>query len=243
MMPSPLRCLKVLMAARASRKCLAFTAVKLERRGSSVNVNDASGKITVKVGVMDVSAFVVTVQVAVPEQPPPLQLEKAESLAGLLVRVTAVPSINSSVQAAPQLIPALEDVTIPLPMPALVTVRVKTREKVAVTVMSAFVVTVQVPVPEQPPPLQPMKTEPASRATPRVTEVPLSKDAEQVPPQSIPAGLLVTVPLPVPALVTVRVKVTTPVPVTALVAPAPPVKLRFPAKLPAEVGLKRTVTV
>ncbi len=115
--------------------------------------------------------------------------------------------------------------------------------KVAVTVVLAFNVNMQAPAPEQPPPLHPMKTEPASRATPRVTEVPLSKDAEQVPPQSLPAGLLVTVPLPVPALVTVRVKVKTPVPVKVAVAPPAPVKVTLPMETPPEVGLKRTVTV
>jgi hypothetical protein len=79
-------------------------------------------------------------------------------------------------------------------------------EKVAVTVVSAFTMTVQGPVPLQPPPLKPAKVEPGSDAAVKVTEVPLSKDAEQVLPQVIPLGLLVTVPLPTPALVTVRVR-------------------------------------
>jgi hypothetical protein len=79
-------------------------------------------------------------------------------------------------------------------------------EKVAVTVVAAFTVTVQGPVPLQPPPLKPVNVDPGSAAAVRVTEVPLSKDAEQVLPQVIPLGLLVTVPLPTPTLVTVRVR-------------------------------------
>src|SRR5207249_5639438 len=62
-------------------------------------------------------------------------------------------------------------------------------------------------VPEQPPPVQPVKVEPAAGVAVNVTAVPLVKLAEQVTPQLIPTGALVTVPLPVPALLTVRVKV------------------------------------
>ena len=79
--------------------------------------------------------------------------------------------------------------------------------KVAVTVVAAESVTTQVPVPEHPPPAQPMKVEPAAAVAVRVTAVPLVKLAEQVAPQLIPTGELVTVPLPVPAGVTVRAKV------------------------------------
>ena len=78
--------------------------------------------------------------------------------------------------------------------------------KVAVTVVAAESVTVQVPVPEHPPPVQPLKVEPATGAAVSVTAVPLAKLAEHVAPQVMPAGELVTVPLPVPAGVTVRVK-------------------------------------
>jgi hypothetical protein len=55
-------------------------------------------------------------------------------------------------------------------------------------------------VPLQPPPLQPTNTESAAGVAVKVT-LPL-KLAEQVVPQSIPAGLLVTVPLPEPLLAT-----------------------------------------
>ena len=77
----------------------------------------------------------------------------------------------------------------------------------AVTVVAALIVTVQVAVPEQPPPLQPVKVEPATGAAVKVTEVPLANAAAQVAPQEMPAGALVTVPLPAPVLLTVSVKV------------------------------------
>jgi hypothetical protein len=68
-------------------------------------------------------------------------------------------------------------------------------------------VVTHVPVPEQPPPLHPAKSESAAGDAVRVTAVPFVKDAEHVPPQLIPLGELVTVPLPVPAFVTVMVYV------------------------------------
>jgi hypothetical protein len=75
---------------------------------------------------------------------------------------------------------------------------------VAVTVDAALAVRAQVPVPEQAP-LQPAKEEPAAGAAVRVIGVPEGKDCEQVAPQLMPAGLLLTVPAPAPLLVTDRV--------------------------------------
>jgi hypothetical protein len=49
-------------------------------------------------------------------------------------------------------------------------------------------------------PLHPAKVVPAAGVAVSVTSVPLLNEAEQVPPQLIPAGLLVTVPLPLPVL-------------------------------------------
>src|SRR5207302_782519 len=138
------------------------------------------------------AALTVTVQVPVPEQPPPLQPAKVEPATGAAVKVTEVPLAYAAAQVVPQAMPAGALVTVPLPAPVLLTVSVKDgRAKVAVTVCAAFIVTVQVPVPEQPPPLQPVKVEPAAGAAVKVTAVPLANAAAQVVPQAMPAGVLV----------------------------------------------------
>jgi hypothetical protein len=73
---------------------------------------------------------------------------------------------------------------------------------VGVTVVLASSVNRHVPVPVHRPD-HPAKVAPASGAAVNTTAVPLGKPAVQLPGQSIPAGVLVTVPAPVPALVTV----------------------------------------
>jgi hypothetical protein len=80
-----------------------------------------------------------------------------------------------------------------------------TSAKLAVTVVLAVRVTVQLPVPEQPPPLQPVKADPVLGVAVSVTGGSLLYVAEQVAPQLIPLGVEVTVPLPVPVLLTVSV--------------------------------------
>src|SRR5262245_41771613 len=112
--------------------------------------------------------------------------------------------------------PAGELVTAPVPLPDLVTVRANVGAvKVAVTDVAVLTVTVHVPVPEQPPPLQPANVEPDAAVAVKVTVVPFVYVPEQVAPQLMPAGALVTVPLPVPAWETVNVDVLlAPVPVT-----------------------------
>jgi len=92
---------------------------------------------------------------------------------------------------------------------------------VAVTVVAALSVTVQVPVPEQPPPLQPEKVDPAAGVAVKVIAAPLANDAAHVVPHEIPVGLLLTVPLPAPVLETVNVKVGANVTVSLAVAVFP----------------------
>src|SRR5512132_3258576 len=108
---------------------------------------------------------------------------------------------------------------------------------VAVTVDAALTVTAQVPVPEQAP-LQPAKEEPAVGVAVRAMAVPGVTDCEQVAPQLMPAGVLVTAPEPVPLLVTDRVRVVPPIaePLTGRERVSPPaLKFTLPAKVPAAV--------
>lgn len=73
---------------------------------------------------------------------------------------------------------------------------------VAETLVSAFMVTLHVEVPLQAPD-QPAKAALAAGAAVSVTAVPALNAARQVEPQLMPAGLLETVPEPVPEFVTV----------------------------------------
>src|SRR5262249_13777789 len=75
--------------------------------------------------------------------------------------------------------------------------------KVALTVVSLDRVTVQKPVPEQPPPDHPVKRDPDAAVAASVTCVPAVNACVQLGPQLMPAGLLVTLPDPVRATVSV----------------------------------------
>ena len=113
--------------------------------------------------------------------------------------------MNEELQVPPQSIPAGEEVTIPLP--ALLTVRMKLcKVKLALALFAASIVTVQAPVPVQAP-LQPVKVEPVAGVAVSVTAVVYPKVPLQVLPQLMPAGVLATVPVPVPAGLTVSVNV------------------------------------
>jgi hypothetical protein len=129
---------------------------------------------------------------------------------------------------------------------------------VAVTVTAALTVTVHVPVPGHPAtPLQPANVDPSDGIAVRMTEVPLVKPAEHVVAgQLIPAGLLITVPAPVPASFTVNtglfvvwVKLATTVTVVAggvgvvIVNVHVPVPSQGPAPQPVNVEPSEAVAV
>jgi hypothetical protein len=79
--------------------------------------------LAVNVAVTVFAASIVTAHVPVPEHPLPVQPAKVELTDGEAVRVTEVLALYASEQSAPQLIPAGEDVTVPVPLPALLTVK------------------------------------------------------------------------------------------------------------------------
>jgi hypothetical protein len=108
-------------------------------------------------------------------------------------------------QAVPQLIPAGDDVTVPVPVPPFWTVSVLAGEKLATQVMSAVSVTATVlVVPLQSWP-QPANVTPGSGLAVSVTVVPLANRAEQAVPQFMAfPGPDVTVPVALPCNCTVN---------------------------------------
>src|SRR4029453_3595260 len=98
------------------------------------------------------------------DQPPPVQPVKVEPAAGVAVKVTVAPLANAEEQVGPHAMPPRLLGPGPGPPPGWLTVSMKDccSAKVAVREVAAFSVTIQVPAPEQPPPLQPVKVEPAA---------------------------------------------------------------------------------
>jgi len=159
-------------------------------------VTDNVGSV-LKVAVTCWLALNVTTQGPVPLHPPPLQPEKDELAAAAAVRVTTVPGAKLALQVSPQLMPDGLLVTAPWPVPFRTTLRSGEVLKLAVTEAFCVSVTLQTPAPLQAPD-QPANDEFAAGDAVSVTWVPLAKLALQVCPQLMPAGLLVTVPVPPP---------------------------------------------
>jgi hypothetical protein len=122
-----------------------------------------------------------------------------------------------------------------------------------VTDVLAFNASTQVEVPLHAPD-QPAKVEPEEAAAVSVTDVPVAKLAVQALPQLMPAGLLVTVPEPVPASCTVsctcevvavlNVAVTDAATESVTVHAAVPLQAPdHPAKLDPDAGVAVSVTV
>jgi hypothetical protein len=126
--------------------------------------------------------------------------------------VPVVPAVPVSVKPNTALLPG--EVTTVEGLPgATVIITGELLLNVAATVTAALTVTVHVPVPGHPAtPLQPAKVDPFAGVAVSVTTWPLAKLAEHVAAggQTIPAGLLVTVPVPVPASFTAKVKLFVP---------------------------------
>src|SRR5438128_11277782 len=115
----------------------------------------------------------VTWQVPVPEQPAPVQPVKSEPGSVVAFLVAVVPLSKPLEHVAPQSIPAGLELTEPVPVPSVETFRVSVfRVNVAVTDRAWSIVTTQSPVPVQPAPVQPVKSELAAGVAVRVTDVP-----------------------------------------------------------------------
>lgn len=188
------------------------------RADFTVSVAEVVGVIAPKVAVTVRAALIVTVQVAALPVQAPVQPVKVLPLAGLAVRVTAVPVEKFAAQAVwvwPATVgvvhdtPAGAELTEPAAVAvdlAALTVRAKLElagAKVAVTLRVAVMARAQVVAVPVQAPLQPVKVEPAAGLAVSVTLVPVLKLAAQldaVTPaavgvaQLMPAGLEDTVP-------------------------------------------------
>jgi hypothetical protein len=183
-------------------------------------------------------AGLVTVMFSVPAVAMSAAVIAAERLVALLKVVTRAAPLTFTTEPATKFVPVTVSENAAPPTMALVGAKpviVGTplfNAKVAVTVVAALSVTLQVPVPVHPPPLQPVNVDPAVAAAVSTIAVPELKFAVHVDPQLIPAGALVTVPAPVPALVTCRASDWAKVAVTLLVRLAATEHVPVPLQAP-----------
>ena len=87
-------------------------------------VGEAGATVVLNVAVTDPAAFMATAQVPVPEHPEPDQPANVDPPDAAAVRVTTVPLLKLAEHVEGQVIPAGDDVTVPLPVPFSVTVSV-----------------------------------------------------------------------------------------------------------------------
>src|SRR5207244_3221624 len=135
----------------------------------------------------------------------------AVSDAGLKDAVTPAgrPAAESATVCAVPLVTAVEMAIVPLLPPCteidcgLALMEKSLSAKAASTLVSEARVKVQLVEELEHPPVNPEKLEPESGTAVSVMLVPAANSVEQLAPQLIPAGLEVTVPVPVPDLLTV----------------------------------------
>ena len=144
-----------------------------------------------------------------PEQPPPLQPVKLEPSLGVAVRLTVAPEVKLCEHDPGHEIDASSLETAPDPLPAVVTVSngIGAGANVAVTLWSESIVTVHVGVVRlgHPPPVQPVKIEPATGSRSGPLSEPEGSTPEQRGGHEIDASALDTVPEPAPSDATVSV--------------------------------------
>ena len=137
---------------------------------TTLSANCVGGGVPeLKLAVAVSAEVMVSAQLPIPEQAP-LQPVKVEPALGVAMSVIVEPPMNGEKQMLPQSKPSGEEVTRPVPVPALVIVSDGGGVMVntAPTLLAAFRVTLQLPVPEQAP-LQPVKVEPEAGVAVRPT--------------------------------------------------------------------------
>jgi hypothetical protein len=172
---------------------------------ATVRVCGASANVAVTVA----AAFIVTTHVLVPEHPAPDHPVNVDDAPGAAVSVTTVPDDSVALHAVPQLMPAGDDVTVPVPAPARLTDKANVNRSncaVALTAVAPAGI-VQAVEDELQAPVQATNRELAFGAAVSVTGASALNVALQLVPQLIPVGDEVTVPVPVPLRLTVTVRV------------------------------------
>ena len=177
-----------------------MTTVTSSALAAPINISSSQPAVAAcgwKVALTAVAAESTTLQVLLLPLQAPAQLPNVNPLAGVAVKVTAVPESKLAEQLALQLSPAGLEVTVPLPEIVTLSARgTGAATNVAVTDRAAASVTAQVGVVPVQAPDQPLNCCAAAGVAVSVTVVFAGNVAEQVVPQLMPAGLDETVPLP-----------------------------------------------